>query len=355
MDASKSEARTIGRAAESDQQVLGDSVSSSHCSLMRKADCWWIVDHRSTNGTFVNGRRVSEAPVSDGDRVHLGLVGFTFEDGELHRSPEPRTTGPAAPASGVPLAPRRDRRTTPLLGVVVILGLLVLGVVVGSNIISEESVPPGDEVIADVVAADVVAADEVVDLYAPPVNLGVSVELARNAVVSVRCGPDEGSGWPIDLDGTVYIVTNEHVVSSCVGGASGSVSVVHGSSTSTGVVAGSSVPDDLALVGADTGLSPLPTAALPPIGAWLMVVGNPIGMDRSVTFGTVTNVSEGYLITDASINPGNSGGPVFNSRGEVVAVASAKIVAEDIDRVGIAIPLRDLCRAVVECSSGQWE
>ena len=86
-----------------------------------------------------------------------------------------------------------------------------------------------------------------------------------------------------------------------------------------------------------------------------MVVGNPIGMDRSVTFGTLTNIVDDFLITDAAINPGNSGGPVLNSQGEVVGVASAKLVEEGIDRIGLVIPLADYCVEIIECSSNQWE
>jgi serine protease Do len=86
-----------------------------------------------------------------------------------------------------------------------------------------------------------------------------------------------------------------------------------------------------------------------------MIIGNPLGLDRSVNYGSVTNAAEGFLITDAAINPGNSGGPVFNSLGEVVGVASAKLVADGIDRIGLVIPLANLCEQVLECEVGQWE
>ena len=51
---------------------------------------------------------------------------------------------------------------------------------------------------------------------------------------------------------------------------------------------------------------------------WLMVIGNPLGLERSVSYGTLTNIYDEILITDAAINPGNSGGPVFDARGRVV-------------------------------------
>ena len=81
-----------------------------------------------------------------------------------------------------------------------------------------------------------------------------------------------------------------------------------------------------------------------------MVVGNPLGLERSVSYGTLTNSLEGLLITDAAINPGNSGGPVFDSGGRVVAVASAKISDESVDRIGILIEVEELCVAVLNCN-----
>jgi len=80
-----------------------------------------------------------------------------------------------------------------------------------------------------------------------------------------------------------------------------------------------------------------------------MVVGNPLGFERSVSYGTLNNVYEGLLITDAAINPGNSGGPVFDSAGKVVGVASAKISDNEVDRVGIVIGVEELCVAVLDC------
>lgn len=58
--------------------------------------------------------------------------------------------------------------------------------------------------------------------------------------------------------------------------------------------------------------------------------------------------------TDAAITLGNSGGPVFNARGEVIGVASAKLVADGIERIGLVIPLSDLCLEVLRCEEGQW-
>jgi serine protease Do len=79
-------------------------------------------------------------------------------------------------------------------------------------------------------------------------------------------------------------------------------------------------------------------------GDGVFAVGNPFGLERSVTQGIVSNRSrslEGqlYLQTDAAINPGNSGGPLFNQRGEVIGVTSRGGHAATADNLGFAIPI----------------
>ncbi len=77
-------------------------------------------------------------------------------------------------------------------------------------------------------------------------------------------------------------------------------------------------------------------------GEGVFAVGNPLGFERSVSQGVLSNRSrnmEGqiYLQTDAAINPGNSGGPLFNMKGEVIGVTSLKITFSD--NLGFAIPV----------------
>ncbi len=119
---------------------------------------------------------------------------------------------------------------------------------------------------------------------------------------------------------------------------------------------------DIALLRIDAGPAPLPWAALGDsdkvrIGEWVMAIGNPFGLDHSVTLGIVSakgrrevhpGNSQGFfdfLQTDASINPGNSGGPLFSTRGEVIGINTAiNVVGSGI---GFAIP-SNIARAVAE-------
>ncbi len=81
------------------------------------------------------------------------------------------------------------------------------------------------------------------------------------------------------------------------------------------------------------------------MGEWAIAIGNPFGLDQTVTVGVVSAVGradvgiatyENFIQTDASINPGNSGGPLVNLRGEVIGINTA-IVATG-QGIGFAIP-----------------
>jgi serine protease Do len=79
-------------------------------------------------------------------------------------------------------------------------------------------------------------------------------------------------------------------------------------------------------------------------GDSVFAVGNPLGLERSVTQGIVSSRSRNlqgqlYLQTDTAINPGNSGGPLFNLRGEVIGVTSRGARADMADNLGFAIPI----------------
>ena len=90
------------------------------------------------------------------------------------------------------------------------------------------------------------------------------------------------------------------------------------------------------------------------VGDMVFAIGNPLGMERSVTQGIVSSttrtIDQMRLIqTDAAINPGNSGGPIFNARGEVVAVACAG--AAVFDGLAFGIPASDLIDFLVHRDS----
>jgi pSer/pThr/pTyr-binding forkhead associated (FHA) protein len=69
----------LGRSKDADVRVEDANVSRRHAELRREGDSWWIVDLDSTNGTELNGKRVSRAKLADGDTITLGATELAFE------------------------------------------------------------------------------------------------------------------------------------------------------------------------------------------------------------------------------------------------------------------------------------
>jgi serine protease Do len=153
-----------------------------------------------------------------------------------------------------------------------------------------------------------------------------------------------GSGFIINKEG--YIVTNDHVVRDAE-----SIQVkLSNESVYSGKVIGSDPKTDIAVIKINA-KEPLPAAVFGDstklqVGQWAIAIGNPFGLDRTVTVGVISATGrsnmgietyEDFIQTDASINPGNSGGPLLNIYGEVIGINTA-IVATG-QGIGFAIPV----------------
>ena len=167
-----------------------------------------------------------------------------------------------------------------------------------------------------------------------------------------------GSGFVIHEAG--YIATNAHVVSA---GAQLTVTFADGHGYEAHII-GRDVERDLAVIKIDAEgpLVPVPLGRDDDlmIGEQTIAVGNPRGLENTVTTGVVSAlhrevVVDGQMVyrdaiqTDASINPGNSGGPLLNVLGEVIGINTA--VRSDAQNIGFAIPveqLRDVLPDVLE-------
>jgi serine protease Do len=161
-----------------------------------------------------------------------------------------------------------------------------------------------------------------------------------------------GSGFIINPDG--HIITNNHVVA---GATEIKVKLSDGRELTAKVI-GRDAKTDLALLKVEArGLPviPLGTSGELQVGEAVMAIGNPFGLEQTVTTGIVSAtgrvIGEGpydnFIQTDASINPGNSGGPLINARGQAVGINTA-IFTQTGGSVGIgfAIPV-DLAKTVV--------
>jgi serine protease Do len=173
------------------------------------------------------------------------------------------------------------------------------------------------------------------------------------AVISIETPSGKGSGFLVNDSG--YAITNAHVIQGET-----RISAILYQNIPGGGLARRRIEDveivalnpffDLALI-----KLPLPADLKPShvilgtgddvnTGDSVFAVGNPLGLERTVTQGIVSNRSrnlEGqlYLQTDTAINPGNSGGPLFNHRGEVIGVTSRGARADMADNLGFAIPV----------------
>ncbi len=194
------------------------------------------------------------------------------------------------------------------------------------------------------------------ELEARPVS--ELVQRCGDAVVMVRSSAGMGSGFLISDQG--HLITNYHVVENET-----RVSVTLFQPTEQGYVRREfervrilalQPMRDLAMLQLDlTELAELGDWKPQPVvlsggrevqvGDVVFAVGNPLGLERTVTQGIVSSTTRTmghlrFIQTDASINPGNSGGPLFNARGEVVAVACAGFVF--FDGLAFGIPVNEL-------------
>ena len=162
-----------------------------------------------------------------------------------------------------------------------------------------------------------------------------------------------GSGFIISQDG--YIVTNNHVIQNA-----DQVRVkLRGSKDFIdATIVGRDTETDLALLKIDPPNGELPTLPFgdsdkAEVGQWVIAIGNPFGLDHSVTAGIISakgriigsGAFDDFIQTDASINPGNSGGPLLNMDGEVVGINTAIIASGQ--GIGFAIP-SNMARRIIE-------
>lgn len=160
-----------------------------------------------------------------------------------------------------------------------------------------------------------------------------------------------GSGFIVSDDG--LIMTNAHVVE----GTSFVSVLLPSGKTYEGRVLGIDSMTDVAVVKITA--ENLPTVILGKaknliIGEWAIAIGNPLGLDNTVTVGIISAKDRSssevgvpdkrvkFIQTDAAINPGNSGGPLLNARGEVIGINTA--IRADAQGLGFAIPIETASR-----------
>jgi len=174
-----------------------------------------------------------------------------------------------------------------------------------------------------------------------------------------RQGPvQRGAGSGVVIDTKGYILTNNHVV-----GEADDIKVqfIDGKELPAKIV-GTDSRSDLAVIRVEAKDYTLKAAKLGDsekllVGEWVMAIGNPFGLDHTVTVGVISakgrsGIGENrsnyqdFLQTDASINPGNSGGPLVNLSGEVIGINTAILGPGGNIGIGFAVP-SDMAKPVV--------
>lgn len=197
----------------------------------------------------------------------------------------------------------------------------------------------------------------VTNLYA---RVGPSVVHITARVINVSFffgpTPSEGTGSGFVYDDQGHIVTNYHVIE---GAETIEVKFSDDFEIPARVV-GIDPQNDLAVLALETipgNLTPvtLGSSADVHVGQRAIAIGNPFGLDRTLTTGVISalgrplRTEDGNLIfdviqTDAAINPGNSGGPLLNSRGQVIGINTA--IRQDAEGIGFAVPVDTVKRIV---------
>ena len=196
-----------------------------------------------------------------------------------------------------------------------------------------------------------------------PSIVGIKVEytVSSNFIQGMsQVAQAEGSGVIISEDG--YILTNNHIINSSDSSIYYEVSeatklyvyLYNDETAYEATIVGKDEETDLAVIKIEkNGLIPaeLGNSASVKIGEFAMAIGNPLGMQSSVTSGIISAVNRivtsedgttyNLIQTDAAINSGNSGGALVNSEGKVIGINTLKLSGSGIEGMGFAIPIND--------------
>jgi S1-C subfamily serine protease len=187
--------------------------------------------------------------------------------------------------------------------------------------------------------------------------VNITAFVRQQGLITTSVGEATGSGSIIDQEGTV--LTNFHVIEN----AGAVIITLYDGSAYPAKFVGADPENDLALIsfeprGRSLWTVPLARAGDAVVGQRVYALGNPFGLERTLTTGIISALErplvgrEGYVMrdliqTDAAINPGNSGGPLLNGRGEMIGV-NTMIISPGGGSVGIgfAVPIATARRVI---------
>ena len=203
-----------------------------------------------------------------------------------------------------------------------------------------------------------------------------SVEKIYDSVVVITSSINgemvsSGTGFIYKKDkNDVYIITNNHVVDK----GEEFHAIFNDSEQIKATLMGGDAFEDIAVIKVETtkevDIATIGSSKDLRLGDTVFTVGAPVtteysgtvtrgivsGLDRLVSVGVSSNTSSDWIMkviqTDAAINPGNSGGPLANSNGEVIGVNTLKLVDDEVEGIGFAIPIEDVMQSVAILEKG---
>ena len=203
-----------------------------------------------------------------------------------------------------------------------------------------------------------IEASSVYDLACTQV-VGITTEIiSTNRFGMTTQSAVSGSGFIVTADG--YIITNYHVIEDAYNGGYDITVMLYNGDSYTASIVGFEKDNDIAVLKIDAeGLNPVTIGDSDTmvVGETAYAVGNPLGelaytmtkgmvsaLDREISStdsqtGVITTINMFQI--DAAVNSGNSGGPVYNSKGEVIGVVTAKYSSTGVEGIGFAIPIND--------------
>jgi S1-C subfamily serine protease len=233
--------------------------------------------------------------------------------------------------------------------------VLLVGLLAWVAVSTLTAPPPLTQAEVDAAVAQQLEAAREQELAVPP-DAAVAYQTIGPSLVTVTAqepgGPGQrlGSGVIVKADGTV--LTALHVVAGAT-----SVQVAFADGTTAGAQVALARPEqDIAVLSVDRlpgVVVPAVLAGPPPVGDAVFAVGNPLGLQRSLSAGVVSATDRtiapvrgttlsGLIQFDAAVNPGNSGGPLLNRAGQVVGIVTGLANPADEDffvGIGFAVPI----------------
>ncbi|RME49397.1 MAG: hypothetical protein D6791_00775 [Chloroflexi bacterium] len=333
-------------------------------------------EEQASDPAAVPGTPEHEAQESAAEKLIERLLGQEIENVLTNIYDEgARQPSSADLTAGVQIPRQLTQRELRLLVLALFaaLGLVVLGFLAGyqyarlSSQVQQLSPvlrvlrPRAAQVVQAAAAASGAAEADLVRVYeaAAPAVVNVVTVTGEGFTCEDRADATQGSGFFIDENG--YILTNNHVVQD---GLAYCVVLVDSPDFIPAQLVGADPANDLAVLKIDPSAGKYATVrfgnpARLHVGQTAIAIGNPFGLQHTMTVGYISalgrsleipngNIIPGVIQTDASINPGNSGGPLLNLNGEVIGV-NTQIFSPSGSSAGLgfAIPI-DYARAVAQ-------